>query len=74
MIVAVLCGQALADNLGDIRDEERDLWKLLGIPELPGDHPSRYSDSAWRHTRDRLREAREPLPEHLAGDEDEDEE
>lgn len=42
-IADVLVGQALADHLGDIRDEERHLWRLLGV-----DRPVRDHDSAWR--------------------------
>ena len=51
-IVEVLCEQALADNLGDIRDAERTLWKLLGID--PMDFPDEY-DSAWEVTQYRLK-------------------
>lgn len=31
VIVEVLCSQALADHLGDVRDAERKLWELIGI-------------------------------------------
>lgn len=70
IIVDVLCGQSLADNLGDIRDEERHLWALLGVPELPDDHRHAWSDSAWVLTRSRLVHAGEALPEHLRYDEE----
>ncbi len=76
VIVDVLCGQALADHLGDVRDEEDHLWKLLGIPELPDDHPAFDSDSAFVRTKGRLDNANEPPPSHLAegwDDEDDDE-
>lgn len=67
-IVEVLCGQALADHLGDVRDEELTLWRLIGVDEPVCDH-----DSAWRNTRDTLQLAGIPLPEHLDSDDDEDE-
>lgn len=70
VIVRVLCGQALADHLGDIRDEEEDLWKLLGVPKLPYDHPAHDSPDAFRITHARLRVAGIPLPEHLRGTDD----
>lgn len=68
VIIDVLCGQALADHLGDIRDEERHLWNLLGIPELDDDHEDRWSNSPWRHTRSRIVAAGLQLPEHLRED------
>lgn len=68
IIVDVLCGQALADHLGDVRDEERKLWRLLGVDRTVLDH-----DSAWRNTRDTLKRAGIPLPAHLADSKDDDE-
>lgn len=66
VIIDVLCGQALADHLGDVRDEELHLWRLLGV-----DRPVYEHDSAWRNTRATLQRAGLPLPAHLAGDDDE---
>lgn len=67
-IVEVLCSQALADHLGDVRDAELKLWRLIGVDRPVYDH-----DSAWGNTRDTLRLAGIPLPEHLdSDDEDED--
>ena len=71
-IIETLCGQALADHLGDVRDAERHLWAVLGAPDLPSDDPAWDSDSAWRMTRARLLAAGLPLPEHLRGDDDDD--
>lgn len=65
VIVDVLCSQALADDLGDVRDAESGLWRLLGVDRLVRDH-----DSAWRNTRDTLLQAGIALPEHLAGNDD----
>lgn len=70
VIVDVLCGQALADHLGDVRDEEERLWKLLGVPKLPYDHPAWDTNSAFRITKARLAAAGLELPEHLRGDDD----
>jgi hypothetical protein len=67
-IVDVLCGQALADHLGDVRDEELHLWRLLGV-----ERPVLEYDSAWRNTKVTLDRAGIPLPPHLA-DSDDDEE
>lgn len=72
VIADVLCSQALADHLGDVRDAEADLWKLIEVPELPEDHPDRWSNSAWRETKARLRLAG-LLPEMFAQDDDDDE-
>lgn len=60
VIVDVLCGQALADHLGDVREEERKLWRLLGVDRPVLDH-----DSAWRNTEATLRAAGIPLPAEL---------
>lgn len=70
VIIDVLCSQALADHLGDVRDAERDLWNLLGVPELPHDHPAWNTDSAFRVTKARLQEAGLPLPDFAQGDDD----
>lgn len=70
-IINVLCSQALADHLGDVRDAESDLWDILGVPKLSHDHPAYYSDSAYQITKARLRAAGLPLPSYL-GDDDED--
>lgn len=70
VIVEVLCGQALADHLGDVRDEETMLWKLLGVPELDLMDPAWDDDSAWSLAKARLRKAGIPLPEYLRSAED----
>jgi hypothetical protein len=59
-IVEVLCEQALADNLGDIRDAERRLWNLLGIEEPIGVH-----EDPWSDTKATLIAAGYRLPAHL---------
>jgi hypothetical protein len=43
-ILEVLSGLALSDHLGDVRDEEKTLWALLGV-----DDPKRGSDSPYRN-------------------------
>lgn len=73
VIVDVLCGLALSDHLGDVRDEEGHLWKLLGVAPLPNNHPAWESESEFRRTRARLTLAGIPLPAHLASDDDDDE-
>lgn len=70
VIVEVLCGQALADHLGDVRDEEEQLWKLLGVPELDWHDPAWDYDSAWSTAKARLKKAGIPLPEYLQSTED----
>ncbi len=60
IVVEVLCGQALADHLGDVRDEERKLWQLIGVVAPVVSH-----DSAWENTKDTLRQYEIPLPFHL---------
>lgn len=71
VIVEVLCSQALADHLGDVRDAESKLWKLLDAPELDFDDPE-YPDTyeAWPLTRARLAKAGIALPDYLRGDDD----
>lgn len=71
-VVDVLCGLALSDHLGDVRDAEEGLWKLLGADQLPSDHPARDSDSPWRITRARLQAANIPLPAYLTSPDDDD--
>lgn len=73
VIVEVLCGQSLADHLGDVRDTEEKLWDLIGAPKLHYSHRSWNSDSAWQHTAARLKAAGIPLPEHLQVEDDEEE-
>lgn len=60
VIVEVLCGQALADHLGDARDEERKLWALLGIEK-----PQYEADSAFVNTQRTLYKHEIPLPDYL---------
>lgn len=67
IIADVLCGLALSDHLGDVRDAERDLWKLLGSPELTLEDPCRHSDSAWPATRHRLA-ILDLIPDYLKGE------
>jgi len=70
-IVEVLCGQALADHLGDVRDAEEKLWKLLGAPELSYSDDDFNDTSAWSMTKARLAKAGLPLPDYLSDDEEE---
>lgn len=65
VIVEVLCGQALADHLGDVRDEEDKLWGLLGVARLDYMHPAWDSGEAWPVTRARLEAAGLSLPDYL---------
>lgn len=69
-IVSVLCSQALADHLGDVRDAEEKLWALLGVEKLPYDDPAWSSTDAFGITKARLTAAGLDLPEHLRGIED----
>lgn len=73
-IIEVLCGQALADHLGDVRNTEEKLWRLLGAEPLPYMHDAWEKDSAWAVTRARLAEAGLPLPAYLQGDDDDEDE
>lgn len=73
VIVEVLCSQALADHLGDVRDAESKLWGLLGAPELPYDDPAWDSDSAFTITKTRLAANGYDLPSYLRGSDDDDE-
>lgn len=59
-LIEVLCSQALADHLGDVRDAEVGLWELLGISEVCRDY-----DSAWQNTRATLERNAYMLPEYL---------
>lgn len=61
-IVEFLCSSALADHLGDVRDAESNLWRLLGIKPNWAD-----GDEAgpWRRAKRLLDEAGIPLPEYL---------
>lgn len=74
VIAKVLCGQALADHLGDVRDEERLLWGLLGVPDLHYSHPVHDTDSVFRITKARLIEGgmADYLPDFAQGDDDDD--
>lgn len=53
-VVQTLVSQSLADHLGDVRDAEEDLWKLLGAAPLANDHPAYYSDNPFTIARARL--------------------
>lgn len=68
VLVEVLCSQALADHLGDVRDAESKLWRLLGAAPLSSDDDAYYSDSAFEITRARLRAAGYSLPDYLGDD------
>lgn len=63
IIVDVLCGQALADHLGDVRDAEGQLWSLLGVEDPVLDY-----DSAWQNTKATLTRNGIPLPTYLQDD------
>jgi hypothetical protein len=65
VVVEVLCSQALADHLGDVRDAESKLWALLGVPPLPSDHPAREKHEAWPLTKARLQANGIALPPYL---------
>ena len=62
VIIDVLCSQALAEHLGDVRDAEAGLWTLIGIDHK--DFPDDY-DSAWEVTKYRLEKHNLLPPEHL---------
>ncbi len=66
-IIEVLCSQALADHLGDVRDAEVKLWGLLGVERraIVRDH-----DTAWRNTKATLAAAGLPLPSYHSGEDD----
>lgn len=64
VIVEVLCSQALADNIGDVRDAERKLWGLLGIVPSCDDSDADWDDP-FGETRDRLAKYDIPLPAYL---------
>ena len=63
-IIEVLCSQALADNLGDIRDAEVDLWGLLGI-EFEGIGDWDYDRSVFQNTKERLEAHGYEIPKYL---------
>lgn len=65
-IIEVLCSQALADHLGDVRDAESKLWDLIDAPALPYDDPAWSTNSAFRIAKARLAAAGLQLPEYLA--------
>jgi len=60
IIVDVLCGQALADHLGDVRDAERQLWGLIGVTEICTEN-----DSAWENTEATLKQHKIAVPSYL---------
>lgn len=66
-IIEVLCGQALADHLGDVREAETKLWELLGISRSR--IVTEFS-TAFRNTKATLERNGYQLPEYLR-DEDE---
>jgi hypothetical protein len=61
VIVEVLCSQALADHLGDVRDAEESLWTLIGSTG-PLDTDEFWGSSAWGQTKLRLEALEIPLP------------
>ena len=69
-IIEVLCSQALADHLGDVRDAESKLWEILGVAPLPYGDPAWDADSAYKITKARLRAAGLDVPVYLRGDDD----
>lgn len=50
VIVEVLCNLAIANDFGDVRQAEVDLWKMLGVTDLKYTH----GNNAWENTRDTL--------------------
>jgi len=72
IIIDVLCGLALADHLGDVRGEELNLWKLLGLnPEEVMNKRDEYYDetkSIFQVTKKILEENEMQLPDYLATD------
>lgn len=71
VVIKVLCSQALADHLGDVRDAEEQLWQLLDAPKLPYNDPAWDAGSPFRITAARLRAAGYGLPAHLRGEDEE---
>lgn len=69
VIIEVLCSQALADHLGDVRDAEDKLWKLLGAPRLPAGDPA-WDGSPYTMTKARLAAGGYQLPYYLREGED----
>lgn len=74
VLIEVLCSQALADHLGDVRDAERGLWKLLGVEvdhynSEPGDENYWNLQEASQITRYRLKKHGLPAPEWFESDE-----
>lgn len=74
IVVEVLCSQALADHLGDVRDAESKLWGLLGAAELSWDDPAWDTNLAWRITKARLGAAGLALPGYFGDDGDDEDE
>lgn len=70
VVVEVLCSQALADHLGDVRDAESKLWRLIEAEPLSSDDPAYFSDSPFRLAKARLAANGIALPSHLQGDDD----
>ena len=62
-VIEVLCSQALADNLGDIRDSEQTLWELLGVERTLLDWD--YDKSVFENTKARLEAAGYSIPKYL---------
>jgi hypothetical protein len=61
VIIDVLLSQALADNLGDIRDAEDKLWKLIGIDTRKDADEIWDFDSAYERMAYRLKANKEML-------------
>jgi len=61
IIVEVLCSQALAEHLGDIRDSERRLWGLIGVTEICVEN-----DSAWENVEATLKQHKISPPKYLS--------
>lgn len=65
-IVEVLCSQALADHLGDVRDAERRLWSLIGVDRVVYDEYDH--SSAWGNCKATLAANNIPLPSYYSPD------
>jgi len=61
VIVEFLCGSALADHLGDVRNAEVKLWKLLGVESRDIEE----ADNAFDATKATLKKHGIALPKYF---------